>query len=649
MKRITSAIMILYFINPEAISQHKIFPIPLSPRIANYNISVTLDAQKKMLQGKETLIWKNVTRDRIRELQFHLYLNAFKDRESTFMKESHRTYDDSEENKWGWIRIKAMSIRGGENLTDKIEFIHPDDDNLQDHTVIRVPLKKPIKKRKTVTVDIEFEAQLPTIFSRTGYYKDFYMIAQWFPKIGVYEAADRVNSKKGTWNCHQFHSNTEFYADYGVYDVDITVPQNYTVGAVGILEEEQKNKDSTKTLKFHAEDVHDFSWTASPDFTVVEDRWNNVKIRLLTQPYKVGNISDRHIQSAKVALRYFHDLIGEYPYPNLTIVDPPLKAINASGMEYPTLITTMSIWGVPDNIKLDELVTIHEFGHQYWYGMVGNNEFEEAWLDEGITQYYETRIMDAEYGQKTSFADCFGIQVGDFQMARSDYISGNPKLAPILQPAWKYNAGGYAKFTYAKSTTMLTTFERMVGRNIMDTIMQTFFERWKFKHPTTKDFMNIVNDIVPAKLGLKYGKNLDWYFDQILSGTDICDYELTRISIFDVDTSKEKREEVKRKFNSRVLVSRLGEMKVPVEILMKFDDGKEIREKWDGQARFKLFEYSDSSKVISAIVDPENILAIDINNNNNSKTLEPSSLPFWKYTIQFMTFVQSILQSVVLF
>ena len=661
MKQIFRSILLILLFCSLGVSRQVIFQTPLSPRLANYDITVKLDVQNKMLHGKETLVWRNKSQDNIKELQFHLYLNGFKNTESTFMKESRYGMEGID---WGWIDIKKMVVRDGEDLTNKISYIHPDDDNIKDQSVIRVPLTKPLPGGSTITIDLEFEAHLPSIYSRTGYEGNFFMVAQWFPKIGVYEAAGDRYATKGSWNCHQFHSTTEFFADYGVYNVEIIVPQTYIVGAVGLLQQELKNSDSTKTLIYHAEDVHDFSWTASPDFTVVEDQWRSVHIRLLTQNYKVGSISNGYIQSVKVALQHLNDWVGTYPYPNVTIVDPPLKAQRAGGMEYPTLITGLSVWGIPKSIRMVELVTIHEFIHQYFYGLVGSNEFEEAWLDEGFTQYFESRIMNAEYGEKTSLVDMFGLNIGDFEFNRWGYTGmSNSKIAPTLQPAWQYRAGGYDNLTYNKSATLLTTLERMVSRAVMDEIMHTYFERWKFKHPCTRDFIAVVNEIVHKQYGDKFGPDMNWYFDQVLSGTDICDYELTKIEVNELHHEtgifeekggkaplhRQRGEKPDSLYESVVLISRLGEMKMPVTVLVRFDDGREVRETWDGQDRWKQFTYTGTSSVISGTVDPDNILALDINANNNSKTVRPSSLPFWKYTTKFMTLVQAILHSMLLF
>ncbi|RLD75468.1 MAG: M1 family peptidase, partial [Bacteroidetes bacterium] len=376
----------------------------LSPRNANYDMEVSLNPDTKIVDGKMELNWINISPDTITELQFHMYLNAFKNTESTLMKESggsiHGSKAGTDELSWGWIDIKSMKIQGGENLSSKIEYIQPDDDNKNDQTVIRIPLRDSILPGDTIDILINFESKLPELFARTGYKDNYYLVGQWFPKIGVYEPAGMRFAKSGAWNCHQFHAESEFYADFGVYNVSITLPKDYVVGATGALVNEKINGES-KTLKYHAEDVIDFVWTASKRFIEVKDEWEHVKIKLLIQP-EHEDLAKRHIESAKIALDYFTEHLGPYPYGTLTIVDPPLTAFGSAGMEYPTFITAGSFAWMPEGIKFIENVVIHEFGHQYFMGILASNEFEEAWIDEGFNTYFETRIMDATYGEKTS-------------------------------------------------------------------------------------------------------------------------------------------------------------------------------------------------------------------------------------------------------
>lgn len=637
-----------------------IFKAPLSPRIVTYAISVSLDPVEKMLTGKETLTWRNTSTDRVGELQFHLYLNAFKNTASTFMKESEgglrgiRMADGG----WGWIDVTSMKTAGGEDLTPRIEFIHPDDDNGKDQTVIRVPLSKPIQPGQTIKLNIEFTAKLPRIFARTGYYQNYYMIGQWFPKIGVYEAAGQRYAVKGQWNCHQFHANTEFYADYGVYDVEMTVPKEYVVGATGILVGEKDLGNGTKTAAYHAEDVHDFAWTASASYLDLSEQWKHVKIRVLMQPQRAHQ-AKRYFESAKAGLEYFDKHVGKYPYPNLTVVDPAYGASGAGGMEYPTLITAGSMWGIGTSVKFAEIVTVHEFGHEYWYGLVGNNEFEEAWLDEGINQYYETRAMNETYGAKTAALDFPGFTAGDFEVTRLGYTGmRNKKIAPTATPAWQFKAGGYGNLTYQKTAVFMTTLENLIGRPVMDTIMKTYFERWKFKHPCERDFLAVFNEFVPKFHGAKFGKNLDWYFDQVLRGTDICDYEVTSIESKQVRNpmgtfhaggkkvtadARGDSADAKMLYDTRIVLSRLGEIKLPTSVLVRFDNGDEIREPWDGQGRWTEFRYRWPEKIAWAMVDPDTALVIDVNFNNNSKTMEPERAPIWKYTVKFLFWIQNVL------
>ena len=632
----------------------------LSPRNANYDMEVRLNTETKVVDGKMKLNWINISPDTLNELQFHMYLNAFKNSETTFMKESAsvRFKERKAENdaKWGWVDIKSMKIEGGENLTRKIEFIQPDDNNKNDQTVIRVPLKSSILPGDTINVLINFESKLPEIYARTGYMDDYYLIGQWFPKIGVYEPAGMRFAKKGAWNCHQFHRNSEFYADFGVYNVSITLPKNYVVGATGVLVDE-KISGETKTLKYKAEDVIDFVWTASPQFIEVKDEWKHVKIKLLIQP-EHKKLAQRHIDAAKAALDYFDKHLGLYPYSSLTIVDPPIFGARSSGMEYPTFITAGSFAGMPDGLRFIENVTIHEFGHQYFMGILATNEFEEPWMDEGMNTYFETLIMDDAYGKKTAFMDISGLGMGDLESKRTGYVHNrNRKIAESSRFSWHYGHGGYGMLSYNKPATFLNTLHRMVGNDVMDEIMKTYYKRWSYKHPTGKDFIDIVNEIVPKKLGNKYGADMNWYFKQVLYGSEICDYQISGISNISVrkpdgifDNSKKLKNDVTdsiKTYDSKVVLKRIGEVKIPVEILVHFSNGKEITKTWNGKSRTYELKFKSQAKIEWAKIDPENKILIDVNLANNSYTLKQDSKPMWKYTVKFLFWLQNIIQSVV--
>lgn len=643
-------------------AQTDIFPKPLSERISTYNISVTLNTETKIIEGTMKLHWKNPSDDLVDELQFHLYLNAFKNTRSTFMKESggsHRGFDidESKMEEWGYVDIKSMKITGSEDLTNKIRYIQPDDRNEYDQTVIAVSLEKPVNPHGEIDLDIIFESKLPKIFARTGYSDNYFFAGQWFPKIGVYEPKGQRYATKGQWNCHQFHANSEFYANFSVYDVAITLPVSYVVGSCGILQSEKDNEDGTKTVTFRAEDIVDFSWTASPRFQVVEEQWKHVKIRVLLQPEHY-DLAERHIYSAKAALTYFEEHLGLYPYPYLTIVDPPYKGMGSAGMEYTTLITAGSFWKVPDGLRFTEMVTIHEFGHAFFMGILASNEFEEPFLDEGFNTYFETRIMDKTYGEKKSFVDFLGLKIGDSENIRNGYVSmGNPKIAENFRYSWEYPHGGYGSLSYNKTATWLITLDRLVGRETMDEIMRTYFNRWKFKHPCANDFIAIVNEIVKKNHGEKHGENMNWYFDQVLYGSNTCDYKLASVEnrkvypdqgIIDANGSKEMLKDSTGGYPvyvSKVIIHRIGEVCLPVEVLIRFDNDTEILEKWDGKARSCEFSYRKPNRIIWAKVDPEYKIMLDVNLMNNSLAVKPKKSTPWKYAFKLLFLLQNMMQT----
>ncbi|MFQ5789096.1 MAG: M1 family peptidase, partial [Acidobacteriota bacterium] len=317
-------------------------PDALSPRNANYHIEVKLDPVGKMLEGTETLTWRNIQELPTDELRFHLYWNAWRNNRSTWLLEdrfrgrSDRREDIQPED-WsycdvGSIRLLPGTGYGGSDLTPEMRFAAPDDGNPDDRTLLVVPLPTPVGPGETLQVEIQWRAKIPRTFARTGFRDNFFFLAQWFPKLAVFE--------EDGWNAHQFHAGTEFYSDYGVYDVSMTVPTTYVVGATGTEVAQTENPDGTTTHRYQQADVHDFAWTASEASVVREARFEEpglpaVDMRLLLQPEHLEQ-AERHFEATRAALRNYGNWYGAYPYDHVTIVDPAYGS-GAGGMEYPTL------------------------------------------------------------------------------------------------------------------------------------------------------------------------------------------------------------------------------------------------------------------------------------------------------------------------
>jgi len=610
----------------------------LSTRVVAYQIEARLDPVKKTVDATETLTYHNLTGRPLDAFPFHLYLNAFQPT-ATFMREVrlYGTRGTDPESGWdakhyGAIEVKSLEVVGQGDFTKHMQFIQPDDHNPDDHTVFQVKLAKPVAPGADIVFKIAFHDQLPEVLERTGYKRNFFMVAQWFPKVGVWW--------HDAWNCHQFHASTEFFADFGTFDVKATVPENYIVGSTGDLVSAVPNRDHTKTVTWHAEDIHDFAWTASPDYKLIEDSWTGsagtVHIHLLLSPGHERSIR-RYLDVIKGTLDRFDKWYGPYPYDRITLVDPPQGAGDAGGMEYPTLITCGTSWWMPEGVRGVELVTEHEFGHQYWYGMVATNEFEEAWMDEGINSYTEAKVLESLYGKGTSALSLWGMAADDADALRLEYLA-LPDTDPMSRLGWQFmNIGAYGGITYGKTATVLLTLEGIIGEGTMRRAMHTYFMRYRFTHPTGTDFIKTIEEVS--------GQKLDWYFQQALYGTNVLDYEVLgirsdRLDWFQKDAPKPKKGVTL--YRDTVLVHRKGDFIMPVDVRIKFDNGEQALERWEGRDRWVRFSYDKKAKVVSAEVDPQQTVRLDKDFFNNCKTEEADRRAtcklstYWLFAVQFM-------------
>jgi hypothetical protein len=604
---------------------------PLSERVVAYQIDARFDANKRTLDATEVLTYRNLTGRPQDTFPFHLYLNAFQPT-STFMKEERRDRTDFElKDKYkASAEVKSLAVVGMGDLTSQIKFVAPDDGNPDDRTVFQVKLSRPVAPNESVQFRITFHDRFGQVFARTGYKRDFIMGAQWFPKVGVWW--------QGAWNCHQFHSTTEFFADFGTYDVKLTVPQNEVVGASGVQLDEVKNADDTKTLTFRGEDIHDFAWTAQPTYHVVEDTFHGsmgpVKIRLLLQPAHVDQAA-RHLRIMQETMKRFDQWYGPYPYKQITVVDP--ADLRAGGMEYPTLITGDTTWWMPEGLRFVELVVEHEFGHQYWYAMVATNEFENAWLDEGINSYTECKVLDDIFGKDKSEMNLWGLTESDDASQRNDYLAA-ADLDPISRFAYRYISGSsYADITYGKTATVLLTLEKVIGEETLKRAIHVYFMRYRFTHPTQEDFLKTIEEVSD--------QNLRWYFDQAVYGTEVLDYEIRRaksdrLDWYLKDPPKGKKGETM--YRTMVLVHRKGDFIFPVDVVIRFDNGESVTEHWDGKDRWVRYTYDKKAKLVSAQLDPDTTVRLDKDFFNNSYTKRADTrasrklLYYWTWVTQLV-------------
>jgi Peptidase family M1 domain len=590
---------------------------PLSPRNASYTIRATLDPATRTITGAETIVWRNISSRAATDLQFHLYWNAWRDTRSTFMRERALSGGPPDNpprrsDEWGWIDVSSIALTSpaSGDLTASQRFIAPDDGNEHDRTVLSVPLAQPIEPGGSATIDIAWTAHVPRTIARTGAIGNFFFIAQWFPKVGVLQDEG--------WNCHQFHAATEFFADYGVYDVSLTVPTGWPLGATGVEREKRDNGNGTTTHRYHQDDVHDFAWTTSPDYLVRTATFEHptlppVDMRLLLQPEHDGQ-ADRHFDATRATLKYYSEWYGPYPYGHITIVDPAWQS-GAGGMEYPTLFTAGTRWLAPARVTTPESVTVHEAGHQFWYGMVGNNEFEHAWLDEGFNTFSTARavsqVFDPNYLAVRYFGGFVPWVFRDIRISREtdgNRLTGYRRDAESdaqSTPSLRYFPATGGNITYNKTALWLNTMERWLGWPTLQRIMSTFFNASAFKHPKPDDFFRTASGVA--------GSDLTWFFDQAHRSSNVFDYGIQDL----------KSERDGDRFRTTVVVRRYGEAVFPVEVLVTFENGDRVTERWDGRERWTMYVYERPAQALHAQVDPNRVLLLDVSPTNNSRTLRP--------------------------
>ncbi len=566
----------------------------LSERITEYHIDVTLDPLKKKLHGSQIVTWNHPGTEPVDALYFHLYPNAFESKHTSFMKESGgKLRDDTmQQDRFGHMVITDIRTSDGENLFAHMQFVQPDDGNKHDKTLMKLRLPESILPGEEIVLHMSFEVQLPFAFARMGYVDDFVMAGQWFPKLAVYEREGVRGRAQEGFNAHQYHGNSEFYADFGIYNVRITVPKDYIVAATGFPIKKSELIGENKTFYFYADDVHDFAWAASADFVYVEQAFSTehlpgVKIKLYLDP-KHEHLKERYLFAAKRSLARYSQWYGSYPYSTLSIVVPPEGGNGAGGMEYPTLITAWAADKSDPGFEL-ERVLVHEIGHQYWYGMVASNEFEEAWLDEAFTSYSEDRLMRKEYG-----------------LASNRAMEGSYMTSPdsLVKFSWHYGSHDqYAENVYIRGKLVLEDIEQKIGPEMMNRLLKTYFQLWKFKHPSTEDFKNVLERITD--------KNWDDYFEQFVYGSLMIDYavEAIQMELQEVDGNQV--------YENKVLLLKNGGRMDPVPLLFQFTDGLKLLKNWNGAEEQIQFRIVHDAPLDWVMIDPEHTMILENKHINN--------------------------------
>jgi hypothetical protein len=665
----------------------------LSDRVVDYKIEARLDPDKHQIDGHERLSWRNRSKREVRAVYLHLYLNGFEGEDSTFISEERlngfkfRSDVPMEDGGWGHTRLNKVA-QGGAAVP--WQFVHPDNGPATDHTVVRLDLPQPEAPGASTELDIAFFDQLPRVLARTGYFGSFHLVGQWFPKIAVLELPGERGATEPRWNAHEFHMHSEFYADFGSYDVSLTVPEGYTVGATGEEQGEAVKKDGWVTHRYTQADVHDFAWTADKrSAPVLEGEWTGegspkVKIKVIFPPEYAHN-APGVLKATQDSLSYFSKTLGPYPYKTVTAVIPPYNAKEAGGMEYPTFFTADAFATLAPKTLAEyglDFVTIHEFGHGYFYGLLASNEFEEPMLDEGLNQYWDDRMLrDREqdiYLTMPAFKrigiDPKGIKVFDVERLLAGL--NNPPDG-LGENSWhRYSSNSYGTVYFRTATTM-RDLEQAIGRDKLEAAFKLYYARWKYRHPSIADLREVLAEVSgqPALVNKVFDSQvyaaakIDDRIDSLK-----CEEDLPLVGSYadakgeQVEVTEDRRDamikarrkawkkdhageadkardgEVAGPFAWRcMLVARRTGAPVAQTIVVRFADGTSETVDWNDGSTWLRKSWVKPVKAVSAELDPQHLHYADMNLVDNSRTVKSDTRPARRLTTDFAAFFQSLL------
>jgi hypothetical protein len=654
----------------------------LSDRVVNYEIEATLDPARHAIAGKEKLTWRNRSTVPVRSVYLHLYMNAFEGANSTFFTEKRelstgfRSGVDTKDGEWGHIALNKVAQ--GEAKVPWT-FVHPDNGPATDHTVVRFDLPAAVAPGASTTLDIDFSTQLPRVIARTGYFGTFHLAGQWFPKIGVLELPGERGATAPRWNVHEFHLTSEFYADFGTYDVKITAPKEYVVGATGELQGAPQEKNGMLTHHYTQADVHDFAWTADKaSGKPLEGSWTNpgspeVKLRVLYPAEYVASAAPA-LKAAKDALTYFSNTLGPYPYKTLTVVIPPHNANEAGGMEYPTFFTAEGYSKVEPGTMVASMldfVTIHEFGHGYFYGILASNEFEEPMLDEGLNEYWDTRML-RERGQGIAattpllraigFAPTFKM----FDVERGTSSREEP-ADPLGRNTWdRLQSIGTV---YSRTATAMRDLEERVGKPALEKAFKEYYRRWKFRHPSIADLRDTLAEVTGQREAVEQAFALHVYHaskidDRVTAlssveeapqpGTFEAGGKWLELTEKQADKKAEEAHQAWEKshpnakkgtgpypFRTMVTVRRYG-VAVPQALVVKFADGSSETVQWNADEKWHRFSWLKPVKAVSAELDPQRLHYLDVSKLDDSRTIKADSSASRRWSSDFAALAQFI-------
>jgi len=493
----------------------------------NTIIGVTLDDKSNFLYGYEEFTYTNSSPDTLRYIFIHLWANGYLNDHTPFAKQKDAFGDTK-------FYYSKTSDRG---YIDSLQFVVDGknaDYNSSANTpdIARLDLPYPLLPGKEIKISTPFRVKIPIVFSRLGHSGQAYFISQWFPKPAVYDT-------KG-WHLLPYLDYGEFFSEYGSYDVTITLPKNYIVMATGNCTNKEENEwldslaatplpsdtlysrsypassNTMKSLHFHEDRVHDFAWFADKRWIVRKDTVTSPGNQQLVTAYAafLPAHQEKWLKATnylKTTVAHYGKWVGPYEYKTIKAVEGDMLA--GGGMEYPTVT-------IIDRSALSMLQTtvVHEAGHNWFYGMLGTNERDHAWMDEGINTFYEQKTDQAIKKDSIPSFQKKATDLNDLLYYEAVAIHNDQA---IDQTAINFTKLNYGADVYYKTALMLRWLESYMGEKAFEDGMHEYYATWRYHHPYPEDLQAILQKHT--------NKNIDWFFSGALHTDKKVDFKVTDV------------------------------------------------------------------------------------------------------------------------
>jgi hypothetical protein len=574
----------------------------------HYIIEATLDEGRGVLHGLARITYVNRSPDTLDRLFFHQHLNAFRPNSAWARAERRRqlNFQELTDPEHGFERLLAARSEGTE-----LPASYP---AAPDSTILELVLIEPLAPGGRVTLELEWEARPSTICRRQCRRGRQYDFAQWYPRVAPYDHTG--------WAHHRLYPQGEFYGEFATYDVLLDVAEDQVLGATGapvsgdpgwastddgtIVEQrdwyevpdrlalgllQSSETPGRKRVRFYAEDVHHFAWSTSPDYmheggeiAPRGDRTRPISIHVLYRPGDEGSWGDgRAVQSTIRALEFLEGVFGPYPWPQLT----NLHRLEGGGTEFPMVIM--------DGSAGDGII-MHETAHQYAHGIFGNNEWKEAWLDEGFASFLSSWAFEN--------GDQSGWRRTRERMARSESGGFTHPISTVSEDFPNFDLYGY--MAYTRPSFMYHMLRSLVGGDdAFREILREYYARHALKHVTEADFRAVVADVS--------GLDLDWFFDQWLHTTGTLDYAIGDVRVEETDDG----------WTVRVEVLREGDAWMPVTLEARTGDEVLWTEVLRSRDRRQIVEATLRERPVEVILDPAGVV-LDYDPGNDSREISES-------------------------